>query len=161
MEADTQAAQYEIAYREAVRAIEHQDASLDELRSRAGVLIAATAIVTSFLGGQALDDADATCLSWIAMAFFAGAVIATGVVLLPVKGWRFVMEADRIVGDYIESSEGPLSAGKTYRELALRYAANHQTNEPKLERLQWAFRLGIGLLAMEVLFWILDLATRG
>jgi hypothetical protein len=78
--------QYEIAYREAVRAIEHQDAALDDLRSRAGTLLAAAAIVTSFLGGVALDNADPTCLSWFAVAFFVGVTISTGRVLLPVRG---------------------------------------------------------------------------
>ena len=153
--------QYEIAYQEAVRAIEHQDAALDELRSRAGTLLAAATIVTSFLGGVALDNADPTCWSWVAVAFFAGVTFATGRVLWPVQDWRFVMNADKIVANYIEGGEAPLSPSGMHRELALRYAANLEHNEPKLERLRWWFQAGAGLLAAEVLFWIIDLATRG
>lgn len=153
--------QYEIAYREAVRAIEHQDAALDELRSRAGILLAAATIATSFLGGVALDNADPTCWSWVAVAFFVGVTFATGRVLWPVQDWRFVMHADKIVAAYIENDEGALSPSGMHRELALRYATNLEHNEPKLEKLRSWFRAGAGLLATEILFWIIDLATRG
>ncbi len=44
---------YRLAYEEALRSIDHQEATLDELRSRAGLLLAALSVVTSFLGGYA------------------------------------------------------------------------------------------------------------
>jgi hypothetical protein len=48
---------YELAYQEALRAITQQQAALESLRGRAGVLLAVAAIVTSFLGGFALGQA--------------------------------------------------------------------------------------------------------
>jgi hypothetical protein len=45
---------YRLAYEEARRALDEQERAVVELRSRAGQLIAAAAITTSFFGGQAL-----------------------------------------------------------------------------------------------------------
>lgn len=42
---------YALAYEEAKRALEEQERVVAELRSRAGVLIGAAAITTSFFGG--------------------------------------------------------------------------------------------------------------
>jgi hypothetical protein len=46
---------YELAYEASIRAIENQAATVESLRSRAGTILAATALVTSFFGGQALS----------------------------------------------------------------------------------------------------------
>jgi hypothetical protein len=45
---------YALAYREARRGLDDQERSAVELRARAGALIAAAAIATSFFGGQTL-----------------------------------------------------------------------------------------------------------
>ncbi len=45
---------YELAYEASIRAIDNQAATVESLRSRAGTILAATALVTSFLGGQAI-----------------------------------------------------------------------------------------------------------
>lgn len=47
---------YQIAYDEAVRALSQQQSTIDSLRTRAGLLLSAAAITTSFLGAQALND---------------------------------------------------------------------------------------------------------
>ena len=48
---------YELAYEASVRAIEAQATLVESLRSRAGTILAATALVTSFFGGQAFARA--------------------------------------------------------------------------------------------------------
>jgi hypothetical protein len=45
-----------IAYDASIHAIQDQANVLDGLRSRAGTVLAAAALVSSFLGGQALQD---------------------------------------------------------------------------------------------------------
>lgn len=49
---------YKVAYEEAVRALSEQQAAIDSFRTRAGLLLSAAAITTSFLGAQALDGGD-------------------------------------------------------------------------------------------------------
>ena len=48
----------QLAYEEAKRAIDRQSSTLDGLRSRAGVLLAAISLATSFVGGLALRSGD-------------------------------------------------------------------------------------------------------
>lgn len=45
---------YEIAYAEAIRALVEQQAAVESLRNRAGLLLSAAAITTSFLDARAL-----------------------------------------------------------------------------------------------------------
>ena len=61
----------ELAYALALRALEQQERVLEELRERTGVLLAATALVASFLGGRALAS-DAT--PWITLPGVGAAV---------------------------------------------------------------------------------------
>jgi hypothetical protein len=46
--------EYRLGYEEAKRGLEDQERAVVELRARAGTLIAAAAITTSFFGSQAL-----------------------------------------------------------------------------------------------------------
>jgi hypothetical protein len=48
----------DLAYELSLRTLSRQEKILDELRARTGILLAATAFVTSLLGARALQDAD-------------------------------------------------------------------------------------------------------
>lgn len=69
---------YALAYDEAKRALEDQDRVVTELRSRAGVLMAAAAITTSFLGDRILSGSHVHALAWIAIGCF----VALGLTVL-------------------------------------------------------------------------------
>jgi hypothetical protein len=78
-----------IAFDAAKSGLERQGQALDNLRSRAATLLAAAAIVTSFLGAQALEDPrgqrgieDWEWAAVVAFVLLAGSVIF---VLLPRK----------------------------------------------------------------------------
>jgi hypothetical protein len=73
--------QYEVAYREAARALDEQLKVFDGVQTRTGTLIAAAAIVTSFLGGQALTSGGPAGWTWIALAAFAGLLVVPLLVL--------------------------------------------------------------------------------
>ncbi len=146
----------ELAYTEAVRAIAHQAALLDGLRSRAGILLGATSLVTSFFGATALADRDVSVWSALAIASFLGVAFLVIAVLWPRTDWRFVFSASTIIGTLEKS--GPVELAVAYRELALRLDANHRANEAKLGQMFWAFQAACVLLTCEVLMWILALA---
>src|ERR1700722_4739037 len=61
---------YSLAYREARRGLEDQERSVVELRARAGALIAAAAITTSFFGSQTLVRHDIGAAAWVAIGCF-------------------------------------------------------------------------------------------
>jgi len=91
----------EIIYAESTRAITAQEASLDELRSRTGVLLAALSVSTSFLGAQTATGG-LGLLGVIALLTFAAAVGACLYVLRPQRGWVFDLDAEILAEDWID-----------------------------------------------------------
>jgi hypothetical protein len=60
---------FRLAYEEAKRGLDDQEQAVVELRSRAGTLIAAAAITTSFFGSQAVRN-HVHVMGWIAIGCF-------------------------------------------------------------------------------------------
>jgi hypothetical protein len=122
------APQYELAYQEGKRALDAQESVVNELRSRAGVLIAAAAITTSFFGGRALNDGDLGAAGWVAIACFGCLGIAVLAILWPRHDWVFTVNAERFIATYIESDEGALDLPSIHRDLALHMSASYVAN---------------------------------
>jgi hypothetical protein len=81
---------YALAYREARMGLEDQERSVVELRARAGALIAAAAITTSFFGGQTLVKHDISAAAWIAIGCFVLLGFAVLMVLWPRRDWVLI-----------------------------------------------------------------------
>ncbi|HMJ94894.1 MAG TPA: hypothetical protein VK486_03530, partial [Thermoleophilaceae bacterium] len=60
----------ELAYNEALRAIESQERMVNELRSRTGILLTGASIVTSLLGATALTAGKLDALGVTALVAF-------------------------------------------------------------------------------------------
>ncbi len=150
---------YQVAYDEAVRMIDGQERSLDELRSRTGLVLTAGSAVTAFLGGFALSGTHSPGLEIAAGGIFA--VVATLLLFLlwPTGGWKFRLDAKTIIDSYIEGPE-PLEAPALHRELALRYAKNAGCNRKKMDWRWWVFEAALILLAIETGAWLLAFAFR-
>jgi hypothetical protein len=86
----------ELAYFEAVRAIEEQSSVLASLQTRAGTLLAASSLVTSFLGGRALSG-EFHFWSILALGAFVATSLLTVGVLWPRHRWRFVVSPARLI----------------------------------------------------------------
>ena len=147
-----------LAFEEAQSAISSQATTLDGLRARAGTLLAAASLVTSFLGGQALAKPtldkglvvrpDVGFEGWVAIGFFVLVAVLTLAILWPYE-WRFVMGAQTILtGADFET---------TQRDLAEYHEKNYDANKEKLDGLFWCFRLACIFLACETVAWIIDL----
>lgn len=151
-----------LAYDEAKAAITAQAAALDGLRSRAGTLLAAASLVTSFLGGQVLAKPQLSSgvvtrpeigtEGWFAIAFFVALAVLTLAILWPYQ-WRFVMSAKTIL-----SNGGTSTFDASQQELAEFHETNHDLNAEKLDQLFWCFRLACVLLVAETIAWVLDLS---
>jgi hypothetical protein len=76
---------YELAYSEARRALDDQERAVTELRSRAGALIAAAAIATSFFGGQVLARNGLVVSAGVVIACFTALAFATAVAWASVR----------------------------------------------------------------------------
>jgi len=84
-----QAKSYELAFEEAGRALDAQERAVNELRSRAGVLIAAAAITTSFFGSRAIAGGDLSGWVWVALVAFIAVGGSVLTVLWPRTDWSF------------------------------------------------------------------------
>lgn len=148
---------YEVAYDEAVRALSEQQTAIESVRARAGLLLSAAAVTTSFLGAQALQGGRSGFCSWLALLCFA-AVTATSLAILWPRGWEFAANPRDVVGRFIESSEG-IRFEDLYRDLSLRMYDSYRENHLGLKSLALYFQAASALLSVEVVLWVAAIAS--
>jgi hypothetical protein len=84
-----------VAHDAALRSLDRQEQLVNELRSRTGIVIAASSLAASFLGRPALDKGSAP-LFVAALAAFALSVGASLYVLLPRQNLFFTLRGSGI-----------------------------------------------------------------
>jgi hypothetical protein len=149
---------YRIAYDEAVRGLSQQQSMIDSLRTRAGLLLSAAAITTSFLGAQALNDGGPSVATWLALASFVSLSVAALAILWP-HSLEFTANPVNVIENYIETEE-PLSVAEIHRDLSLHMHGSYAENLAGQKQLAFRFRLAGVLLTAEVVLWIIDLASK-
>ena len=94
----------EVAYDASVRSIERQYSALTNLRTRAGTLLAAAALVASFLGAEAIrSNAGSVSGGWVALGIAAlVAVLLLVLAILWPRGFTFRVSATVILEDHAE-----------------------------------------------------------
>lgn len=127
-------------------------------RTRAGLLLSAAAIATSFLGGAALRTGT-SLLTWIAIAAFV--LLGVGVILIlwPRGDWEYAARPRRVIETYIEPD--PLELPLIHRDLAYHMDASYLLNRGHLQDLVRLFRVSSILLVVEILAWVIDLVVSG
>jgi hypothetical protein len=151
---------YALAYREARRGLEDQERSVVELRARAGALIAAAAITTSFFGAQTLSKRGIGAAGWVAIGCFVLLGFVVLVMLWPRQDWAFSLEPEDFIATYLEPVDGePLEPHLIERDLALHMGRSIKFNREQLNTLAGVFRFGALLLVTEVLAWIVALVV--
>lgn len=148
---------YEVAYDEAVRALSEQQAVIDSFRTRAGLLLSAAAITTSFLGAQALHGGDSSLAAWLAMVGFVGVAAVSLAILWP-RQWEFTANPRDVIQTYIEAEE-PAPIEELHRDLSLHMHNSYTENREGLEQLAVFFQVASGLLTIEVILWIIAIAS--
>ncbi|HEV2791883.1 MAG TPA: hypothetical protein VGV69_11345 [Solirubrobacterales bacterium] len=149
---------YKVAYDEAVRALSEQQGVIDSLRSRAGLLFSAAAITTSFLGAQALRGGGSTLASWPALLCFVAVAGASIAVFWP-RRWEVTADPRHVIESYVESAE-PVSVENLHRDLSLHMHNSYLENHEGLEQLALFLRVAGCFLTLEVVLWIIAIATR-
>jgi hypothetical protein len=148
---------YELVFAEAIRALSVRRDALESLRGRAGVVLSGAAIASSLFGTQAVG-AGLGPFAWCAVAAFLGLSLSLLVVLWPRTEWQDTTLPSWVI-DTIEGSDPP-TMPLVLRRLALEMGVVYRRNTVLYERLARYFRIAAVLLNVEVLGWILDLATR-
>ena len=149
---------YRVAYEEAVRALAEQQAEIDSFRSRAGLLLSSAAITTSFFGANSFDGGDLTAPSWLALAAFVGAAAISLVILWP-HPWQLTASSRDVVDTYIEG-ERPAAVDELHRDLSIHMHKSYVENRAGALRLAALLQVARWLLTLEVVFWIIAIATN-
>ncbi|MGC2374057.1 MAG: hypothetical protein WA484_09305 [Solirubrobacteraceae bacterium] len=103
------------------------------MRARAGTLIAAAAITTSFFGGQTLVRHDIGVSGWVAIGCFVLLGFAVLLILWPRRDWEFSLAPDEFIASCLEPVDGdPLEIHLIQRDLALHRATKARSQLPQL-----------------------------
>jgi hypothetical protein len=135
-----------LSYEAAQAALDKQEKLLEELRARAGVLLATSCLATSFLGQQVFQDPRPKILAAIALIAFAVATTACVFILHPKQDLIFVSEPDAMYGE-------PPARAEVYRQIANHLTSYWESNNRGIEGLIKAF----GLAAVSLLAQIFSL----
>jgi hypothetical protein len=169
---------YRILFDEAVRALSAQKASVDELRTRSGVMLTGAGVVSAFLGSAALtafSDANTrnatnrtTDPPLLAGGMYAGIVVAIVltiaasaifVLILRTKAWSFQSNTQLLLAEYIET-EQPASPSEIRRSLAWYMHDAEEQNQATLGRLYKWFNRGAIVFIADLIVWFVVLAVR-
>lgn len=148
---------YKVAYDEAVRALSEQQAVVESVRSRAGLLLSVAAITTSFLGSQAFQAARLSVLAWLALLAFLLMASISLAILWP-RDWDVTANPREVLQALIES-DGPTPVVELHRDLSLHMHASYLENRLGLEQLALLFELAGASMAVEVVLWIAAIAS--
>lgn len=148
---------YKVAYDEAVRALSEQQGVIDSFRTRTGLLLSAAAITTSFLGAQALNGGNLGFTAWLALLGFTGVAAISLAILWP-RRWEFTANPRDVIQIYIEAKD-PVAIEELHRDLSLHMHNSYTENRAGLEQLAIFFQIACSLLTVEVVLWIIAIAS--
>jgi hypothetical protein len=146
----------EIVYEQAVRAVDQQVRQLDELRTRAAVVFAASGVVTGFLGRTAVSRGLGGFGFCALVAFVASALACIWVLLPRWESWEFSINA-KALGPFFLDEADPEPPEALFKYLGVKIQDDFEENATELERLYGGFSIACVSLALEVILWLLAL----
>lgn len=142
-----------LAVEEARRGLDVQRTALDEVRSRTAIVLAASAVVISFLGAQTLGRQGWSITAGLALVAFASTLALGAGILWPVKGgWLFRADARTILEDFADANPPPRVSAQRHLALSLQAAADH--NQVRLGRLYLQYQLACVALGVQTVLWV-------
>jgi hypothetical protein len=144
----------DLAFELSLRTLGQQEAALDELRSRTGTLLTATALVTSFLGARALEDGDRKWLSISGLTASLISILLSVYILAPKSKLNFALHGAAIYEYFFRAG---VDLQEAHRTLAYWNREAWETNQKVIYRLVAFFRIACGGLVASVLLWSLKL----
>jgi hypothetical protein len=137
-----------IAYELAVRALDKQEKVLEELRARTGILLGASSLVVSLLGGAALDGPRSILLLAVALAAFVISLGASLFILLPREGFVFSLNGPEAYEGLYEFRD---DLAELHRHLAYDLQSFRDRNDLRLKPVRRAFGVAAYALVAEVI----------
>jgi len=136
-----------LAYESALDALEKQERVLDELRARTGVLLAASSVATSFLGGRAIAAGGSIVVGFALLAF-ASLVAASVIVLVPRRdAFTFSLSGPDVYEGLFAFRGDP---NEIHRRLAYDLHRFWGANDMRIQPLFGAFQVACLALVVEI-----------
>jgi hypothetical protein len=150
----------EIAYDAGRDALADQEALVAGVRQRTGTLLAAHALVASFLGATTIRETGLEAWGWVALTSLVLGLVAAAVLLAP---WnlKFSVDAQQLYDELYEQAASEADAG-TLGWLAAAGYGYQALRKENATRVKWMSRisgaLGI-LMVVQTLAWLAGLAV--
>jgi hypothetical protein len=130
---------------------------LDDVRSRSATLLTASSIVTSFVGGRAIDAVGLDTVTGAATAAFL-LTFLPAIYLASTSGEApLSIEGSRL---YSDVARADASLDEVYLALAVEIQVVRQENRPLVDRTLWFLRVGFAGLILEVILFLAALAVH-
>ncbi len=121
---------------------------MEELRARAGVLLAVSSLGASLLGQQALQSPGPRELGIIALLAFTISIAADVFILLPKRNLVFMQKAPVLYEELFAHRE---DMSEVYRRLTYALDRFWRASDAKIQRLRRAFTIAALALVIEIL----------
>jgi hypothetical protein len=144
-------------YQEAVRGLNHQQNVVENMSTRAGSLIFATAFANSLLGSVALSDG-LGIWEWIALPLLLGIGVLLVFMLWPYHRYAFRFDPEELLHRYVDC-DSPIAMSAMRRTLALRIKADMASNWLIIQRLRVALQIALVFLLLDIVAWLLAIAS--
>jgi hypothetical protein len=142
---------------ESVRALDQQSESLNELRSRTGIVLSASSVASAFLGAAALQRGGFSVLNILALIVFLCSTLLCLGVLLPAEDWEFHYDTEALEVSYIQANVG---LADMQRSMAAGYSKCWMKNDGRLKPLYLMLRLAIATVGIDVMLWLLAIRIK-
>ena len=151
---------YALALEEARRALDEQERAVAHLSTRAGMLLSTAAIVTSLLGGPVVARGALGIAAWAAIVAFVGLGATAISMLRPRRQLEFALHPIGLISAYLDPATcDTLPSDQLRRELAMHMGDSIDRNEEELTAMATSFNTASVLLAIEIVAWIVSIAT--
>jgi len=137
----------QIAYDNAIRALDKQEKLVEDLRARTGVLLAAASLAVSLLGGRAFADDRPVPLVVAALAALVLAFAGSLLVLMP-RAFVFAVAGPPVYERYYGIRDDP---AEIHRRIAYQLHRFWERNEALFVPVDRAFRVAVWSLVVEIL----------
>lgn len=137
-----------LSYEAAVRSLDKQEGLLEELRSRTGVLLAASSLAASFLGQQAFREPHPKVLVVTALGAFVLSIAASVFILVPKQNLIF---SQRGAGLYEGLYEERKDMAEVFRRLAYDLDRFWDGNDVTIAKLTRSYKFAATALVVEIL----------
>lgn len=150
----------EITYDAGRDALADQESVVAGIRQRTGTVLAAQALVASFLGALTISEHGLTVWAWVALAVLI-ASLTMAVVLLSPWRLRFAVDADDLYRSLYEQAAAEARDGTVGWLAAARfgYQEIHASNAPRVRRMNVISEILAGLTVIQTLFWLMAMAV--